>query len=163
MKERYQSKVVVFLVLTREVNGTKQILLQERCNTGYMDGQYDMACSGHLEKGESMGMAVVREAREEIGIEIDEKDLKMACLIHPFQQDYINIFFEVQRYKGTPEIKEKDKCNNLQWFDIDKLPENIIVRNRNVIKNMKLGIIYDDDDFTHQKQYLASKSKEDER
>ena len=41
-----------------------------------MDGQYDMACSGHLEKGESMGMAVVREEREEIGIEIDEKDLK---------------------------------------------------------------------------------------
>ncbi len=50
MKERYQSKVAVFLILTREVNGQTQILLQERYNTGYMDGKYDTACSGHLEK-----------------------------------------------------------------------------------------------------------------
>lgn len=49
MKERYGSKVTVFLVLTRTENGRKQVLLQKRCNTGYMDGQYDMACSGHLE------------------------------------------------------------------------------------------------------------------
>ena len=51
MKQRYQSKVVVFLILTKQFNGKKQILLQERHNTAYMDGQYDMACSGHLEKG----------------------------------------------------------------------------------------------------------------
>lgn len=153
MKERYQSKVAVFLILTRELNGKKQILLQERCNTGYMDGQYDMACSGHLEKGESMAMAIVREAKEEIGIEIDEKDLKLACLIHPYQQDYINVFFETQNYNGMPEIKEKEKCSNLEWFDIDKLPENTIRRNRNVIQNIKLGIIYYDDNFTQQKNY----------
>jgi len=153
MKERYQNKVAVFLILTRELNGKKQILLQERCNTGYMDGQYDMACSGHLEQGESMAMAIVREAKEEIGIEIYENDLKMVSLIHPYQQDYINVFFETQKYKGTPEIKEKEKCSNLEWFDIDQLPENIIIRNRNVIKNIQLGILYDDDNFTHQKNY----------
>ena len=166
MKERYQSKVVVFLILTREVNGIKQILLQERCNTGYMDGQYDMAVSGHLEKGESMAMTVIREAREEIGIEIDEKDLRMVCLIHPYEQDYINVFFEVQKYKGIPEIKEKDKCDNLQWFDIDKLPANTITRNKNVIENIKLGIMYDDDNFTHQKmqkEILSSKCTNQER
>ena len=151
MKERYQSKVAVFLILTREENGIKQILLQQRCNTGYMDGQYDMACSGHIEKGESMAMAVVREAMEEIGIQIQEKDLKMVSLIHPYEQDYVNVFFETQTYKGIPEIKEKEKCDDLQWFDIEKLPENIIDRNKNVIENMKLGIMYDDGDFSHQK------------
>ena len=46
MKHRYESKVTVFLVLTRTVNGKKEVLLQRRCNTGYMDGKYDMACSG---------------------------------------------------------------------------------------------------------------------
>ena len=52
MKKRYESKVAVFLVLTRETNKGTEILLQRRCNTGYMDGKYDMACSGHLESGE---------------------------------------------------------------------------------------------------------------
>lgn len=74
MKERYQSKVVVFLILTRNINGKKEILLQKRCNTGYMDGKYDCACSGHLEKGESLSMAVAREAKEEIGIDVNEKN-----------------------------------------------------------------------------------------
>lgn len=49
MKERYKSKVAVFLILTREEKGQKQVLLQERCNTGYMDGKYDTSRSGHLE------------------------------------------------------------------------------------------------------------------
>ena len=52
MKKCYESKVAVFLVLTRETNKGTEILLQRRCNTGYMDGKYDMACSGHLESGE---------------------------------------------------------------------------------------------------------------
>ena len=64
MKQRYETKVAVFLVLTRMVDGKKQVLLQKRCNTGYMDGKYDMACSGHLEEGETLAMSVVREARE---------------------------------------------------------------------------------------------------
>lgn len=63
MKERYETKVAVFLILTRKVNGQTEILLQRRCNTGYMDGQYDMACSGHLEKGESLSRALAREAK----------------------------------------------------------------------------------------------------
>ena len=75
MKERYEIKVAVFLVLTRETDNGTEIMLQRRCNTGYMDGKYDMACSGHLESGESISTAVVREAKEELGIIIDEKDL----------------------------------------------------------------------------------------
>ena len=85
--ERYKSKVAVFLILTREENGKEQVLLQERCNTGYMDGKYDTACSGHLEQGESLSMAIVREAKEEIDIDVDEKDLKLVALIHPYHLD----------------------------------------------------------------------------
>ena len=54
MKERYEIKVAVFLVLTRETDNGTEIMLQRRCNTGYMDGKYDMACSGHVDSGESI-------------------------------------------------------------------------------------------------------------
>ena len=36
MKKRYETKVAVFLILTRENNGKTEILLHERQNTGYM-------------------------------------------------------------------------------------------------------------------------------
>ena len=89
MKDRYDSKVIVFLILTRVNNGKKQILLQKRKNTGYMDGKYDMACSGHLEKRETLSQAVVREAKEEIGITINEMDLELVSVIHPYQENYL--------------------------------------------------------------------------
>ena len=151
MKERYQSKVAVFLILTREIEGQTQILLQERCNTGYMDGKYDTACSGHLEREESLSMALCREAKEEINLDIEEKNLELVSIIHPYQEDYINVFFTTNKYTGTPKIMEPNKCNDLQWFNINELPENTITRIRNVIENMKKGIIYDDGDFSRQK------------
>lgn len=150
-KERYQTKVAVFLMLTRVKEGVKEILLQKRVNTGYMDNMYDMACSGHLEKGESLAHATIREAKEEIGIDVKEEDLKMVALIHPYQDDYLNVFFETEKYEGTPEIKEPNKCDDLKWFNINDLPENTIVRIRNVLENIKRDIIYDDDNFTNQK------------
>ena len=151
MKKRYESKVAVFLILMREVNGKIEILLQRRYNTGYMDGKYDMACSGHLEKGESLSMALVREAKEEIDLDIKEENLKLVSVIHPYKEDYINVFFITEKYEGTPKIMEHNKCDDLKWFDLDDLPENITIRNKNVIKNIQKGIIYDDGDFSLQK------------
>lgn len=151
MKKRYESKVAVFLILMRKVNGKIEILLQRRYNTGYMDGKYDMACSGHLEKGESLSMALVREAKEEIDLDIKEENLKLVSVIHPYKEDYINVFFITEKYEGTPKIMEHNKCDDLKWFDLDDLPENITIRNKNVIKNIQKGIIYDDGDFSLQK------------
>lgn len=151
MKQRYENKVAVFLVLTRLTNKGTEIMLQKRCNTGYMDGKYDMACSGHLEKGESISMALVREAKEEIGIDIFEKDLKLVLVLHPYQEGYINLFFSTQRFKGTPQIMEKEKCDDLRWFDINNLPENTIEKIKQAIECIKNEIIYDDGEFSHLK------------
>ena len=152
MSNRFQTTVTVFLVLTRKINGCTEILLQERCNTGYMDGKYDTACSGHLEPNESLSMAVVREAKEEINLDINEKDLEFVSLIHPYEENYINVFFSAKKFSGTPQIMELDKCSNLEWFDIDNLPKNTIPRIRHVIKNIQKGILYDDGIFSFQKE-----------
>ena len=151
-KERYQSKVAVFLILFREKDGQKEILLQKRVNTGYLDNMYEASCSGHLEKNETLAHATIREAKEEIGIDVKEEDLKFVALIHPYQDDYLNVFFEAIKYEGIPEIKEPDKCGDLRWFKIDELPENTIIRTRNVLENIKRNILYDDGYFSNQKR-----------
>ncbi len=154
MKERYESKVVVFLILTKTEKGKKKVLLQLRKNTGYMDDMYDMACSGHLEKGEDLTQAVVREAKEELNIDIKSSDLKLVSIVHPFHENYLNFFFITKEYKGTPELSEKDKCKELKWFDINKLPSNTIERIKNVLINIENDILYDDGYFSYQKRIL---------
>ena len=117
---------------------------------------YDTACSGHLEKGESIAMALVREAKEEIDITINEYDLEIAEIIHPFTENYFNVFFKKTKFIGVPKIMEPEKCSNLKWFDINNLPENTIYRVKNVIKNIKNNLLYDDGNFSHQKNKLEN-------
>ena len=154
MKQRYETKVAVFLFLLKKENEKYKILLQERQNTGYMDGLYDASCSGHLESMESIASATTREAYEELGIKVNQFDLELVQVVHPYSENYLNIFFIANKFEGTPEIKEPEKCSNLNWFDIDNLPENTIPRIKNVIKNIELKLLYDDGDFTHQKNKL---------
>ena len=155
MKERYVVKVALFLIITRNAENGTEILLQERCNTGYMDGKYDMACSGHLEKGESFTQALVREAKEEIGIDIKEEDLEFVHLYYPYEEEYVNVFFKANKYEGVPTIKESDKCDSLKWFNIKDLPDNIIPKHKNVIECMDKKVMYDDRNATFLKLKLS--------
>ena len=152
MSKKYYSRLATNLVMIKD----NKILLQLRQNTGYMDGMYDAACSGHLEKGESIAAATVREAKEEIDITINEFDLELVQVIHSYKEDYLNTFFTVKSYIGEPKIMEPSKCSDLSWFDIDNLPENIIYRIKNVIKNIKNKLLYDDADFTQQKNKIEN-------
>ena len=149
MSEKYYSRLAVNLVLTRiNENGQKEILLQLRQNTGYMDNMYDFACSGHVDKGESFANALIREAKEEIGINITEEDLIFLAVNHDYQSDHVQVFFATKSYIGEPVICEPEECGGLLWADIDELPQNIIPYVANVIEDIKLGIQFDDGDFT---------------
>lgn len=151
MKERYMCKIAVFLIITREVNNKTEVLLQRRFNTGYMDGKYDTACSGHLEAGESVSTAIIREAKEELGIKVSEDDLKFVALIHRYKDNYLDVFFKADTYIGTPKIMEPNKCDDLQWFELNKLPKDTVLLYKNVMENMDKAPFYDDGELSHWK------------
>ncbi len=154
MSEKYYSRLAVNLLLTRKnQNGENEILLQLRQNTGYMDNMYDFACSGHVDKNESYTQALVREAKEEIGITIKEEDLIFLAVNHHYQADHVQLFFATKSYQGTPTICEPDECGGLLWANINSLPSNIIPYVANVIKDIQLGIKFDDGDFTFLKNH----------
>lgn len=143
-KERFKITTSVGLLLFREQDGEKQIALQRRTNTGFMDGMYDAVVSGHLEKNESLSEALAREATEEANLMIDENDLELAFLFHDVEEEYLNIYFTCKKYTGEPTIMEPDKCDDMQWFNINKLPENTILKLKGVIESVSKKINYDD-------------------
>ena len=158
MKERYHVNIGAVLSLERiNEKGEREILLQLRQNTGYMDNMYDFACSGHVEKGESYTTALVREAKEEIGITVKEEDLVFLAVNHHYQADHVQLFFSTNSYEGEPTVCEPQECGGLLWANLDNLPENTIPYVANVIEDIKLGIQFDDGDFVNLKSRKAKK------
>lgn len=134
----------VIVLLIRENAGKKQVLCQRRANTGFGDGKYDFSFSGKVEKGESMTVAAVREAKEELGINIKADDLKFICLVHKRDEEcdvtFVNAYFVCSFFEGSPKIVETDKCSQLGWFDLDALPEDILDDRKKVLDCYKNGI-----------------------
>ena len=130
MGEHYKTLSAVFPIILECYQDKTQVLLLQRTNTGYMDGMWDFAGSGHVEENESAKQAVIRECREEIGIVVNIENIKFAHLSHRVgingARTYYDIYFVICKYEGVPYIAEPQKCSALQWFDIHNLPDNLI-------------------------------------
>ena len=108
--------VTVHLLLFRSVTGS---FLLRRYQTGYMDGYYSVP-AGHLDGEESVRMAGVREAHEEIGVRIDPADMIFAGVFHRHEDDErVDFFFQVRNWSGEPFNAEPEKCDELRWADLD--------------------------------------------
>jgi len=151
MKERYKSLVVVFLILTRTAKDGKgkEILLQLRKSTGYMDGYYDLGASGHLEEDESVKGAVIRESLEEANIKVEANNLKLVTVYDEKSNGltYLRFFFHTEIYKGKISICEPDKCAEIAWYSLENLPTNVIPHVGRAIENYKNSINYDENGF----------------
>lgn len=107
-----------------------------------MDGHYGLP-SGHLEDGETLRECLAREGKEEIGIDITPDDVNLVHTMHRHEKDIrVDFFFTVEKYEGTPTNCERDKCDDIQWFAPDQLPENIIPYIKQAIEKSAQKIIY---------------------
>ena len=132
-------------MLSKVENHKEYVLLQGRQNTGVLDGMYDVAASGHLEAGETLKEAMIRETKEEIGIDVKAEDLSLVSTMSVHLLDdneYIFACFHAKKYEGIPTVMEKDKCSDLKWFPIDELPANIVDSRVFMIEDYQNGNTY---------------------
>lgn len=138
MNKKHTIRCAVYLFLIRD----NKLLLLRRKNTGWKDGQYGVP-AGHLEKNETVLSAATREAKEETGIDIKPEDLELVHVMHrKANYDYIDFYFNIKKWKGDPFIAEKEKSDDLQWFDLDKLPQNTVDYVRMAFENSRNKILF---------------------
>ncbi len=130
--ERFKIITAVHLILIEN----ERVLLLRRYNTGYEDGNYSVP-AGHVEEDEDVIKAMQREAFEEIGIKIKKEDLK---IVHVMQRkapdrESIDYFLLCKKYEGKIGIMEKNKCDDVRFFGLNKLPDNTIPYIRKVIES----------------------------
>lgn len=130
-KERFKLICAVHLFLVRD----GEILLLRRFNTGYHDGDYSVP-AGHLDGNEKATAAMVREAKEETGIDVKPEDLTLVHFMHrKSSEERIDLFFTAKEWSGDPTITETNKCDDMKWFLMDKLPGNMVPYVKEAIKN----------------------------
>ncbi|MFF2851829.1 trifunctional class I SAM-dependent methyltransferase/NUDIX hydrolase/VOC family protein [Streptomyces sp. NPDC058001] len=135
---RHTEVVDVHLLLRRG----DEILLARRAGTGYADGLLH-APSGHVEDGEDVRAAMIREAREEIGLALTPDDLRVVLVMQhrgPGGRPRVGWFFEATYGAGgEPYNAEPDKCAELTWSALDTLPDDMVAYCRAGLESYRKG------------------------
>ncbi|RUS46226.1 NUDIX domain-containing protein [Cohnella sp. AR92] len=110
------------------LNGKNEILLLKRRNTGFEDGKWSVV-AGRIDGNEEVKSAAIREAFEEAGVKIKQQYLEVIGIMHrrdKSSKEWIDFFLTVHEWEGDISNKEPHKCEELRWFPLSELPENII-------------------------------------
>ena len=142
--ERFSVIPAAYVFLLRPAgDGGREVLLQLRQGTGYMDGHWAAAVAGHVEKGETVYDAAQREAREEMGI--FDVELTPWCAMQrtgatgdPIDER-VDYFLVATTWSGTPAIREPDKAAELGWFPLAALPTPVVPHEERVLATVRDG------------------------
>ncbi len=109
-------RLAVYLVLRRG----DDVLFGLRSGTGYRDGEYGLP-SGKVHAGELLIDAIVREAQEEVDLDLDPSSLQLAHMVerHTPTGLWLDFFFLCTEWPGEPRNAESHKCAALEWLTPD--------------------------------------------
>lgn len=124
---RFKLKVGVFVVLLDQ----EKVLLLRRFQTGIGDGKYVLPMGGHDGK-EPLTSTFIREAKEEINIDLKPEDIAVCHMMHRFQPmpeglsfEQIDLFFKINRYEGIIQNNEPHVCDEIAFFPLNDLPQSL--------------------------------------
>jgi len=90
-----------------------------RQNTGYCDGCLNMP-AGHIDSNETPREAAVREAKEEVGIDVSIDDITFVHIQYnrnaEGRHDRTHYYFKIERCDLEPVNTEPHKCSEVKWI-----------------------------------------------
>ena len=128
-KGLYHKAVVVFII---SIDGKKVLLQQRSSNKKLWPNLWDITAGGHVLTGELGYQAVIREAKEEIGVDIDKESLDfMGCTISEIYRGdiidrHFNEFYIVHRDIDLKDIiLQKEEVQDIKWFDKQEIIKRV--------------------------------------
>jgi 8-oxo-dGTP pyrophosphatase MutT (NUDIX family) len=83
---------------------------------------------------------MTREALEETGVLVKSEDLSVVHTVHQIgDKEYIDFYLQANKWNGDPSILEPDKCDDIQWFSLNELPDKLLPNVKDVLKQLENG------------------------
>ncbi len=100
------------------------VLVGQRPENHSLAGQWEFP-GGKIESGETPEQALKRELSEELGIEAEVGELKLACTHHYGDVNILILFYEILYWKGEPKAQHHLMLEWIEPLDLTKrqIPE----------------------------------------
>ncbi len=120
-----------------------EVLLLRRVNTNFGNGLYSLI-GGKVEAQEPALHAIQREVFEEVCIDIPESQFKFVHVFHRkgTEGSLIALCFQADISSMNPRNVEPDKHDDVRFFNINKLPDNILPAHKQAIECVTKNISY---------------------
>lgn len=127
--EHYRSYSAVFPILLREGANGREVLLHLRQNTGYMDGCWDFAGSGHVDENETARQAVAGSVWRS-WVSQWTRRRRICPPVPPGSPGATDAPITISasssgNMTAHPPSWSRTKNAGLRWFPTEALPENI--------------------------------------
>lgn len=144
------------------INDKGEVLIEKRVDKGLTPGKLDL-CSGHVDGEETQTQAMIRELKEELGIQLEEaiKAIKLTPENIPLKfessgknKNFFITFYCLKR-NNSDVIFQKEEIDKIVWLPIEetfeliksgrtKFPKNynyeeIFEKVRNIYNNREIG------------------------
>ena len=141
MSERVKFNATVSFLIEKG----KQFLWFYRTDRYFIEGWWVLP-AGHIEADETATQTVIREVKEELGIEVDPTDVSFAHVVHNLvgENKRMDFYFIIKAFKGEIQNLEPTKCAKMEFFDRNSLPplEKIAPTTLQALKNIWNNVYY---------------------
>ena len=108
------------------INEKGEVLIEKRVDKGLTPGKLDL-CSGHIDNDETPTQAMIRELREELGIEAEEamnviklieSPVPLGLLSSTKRRNFFTTFYCLKRSTSDVEI-QKEEIEKIVWLPLE--------------------------------------------
>lgn len=119
------------------LNANNELLLLRRINTPFCNHCYSLP-GGKIEAGETASQALLREAKNSIGLALTLDNIQCIHVMHRKcnEAEFFAAIFKLKRWAGDPENRETERHDDMRWFALDKLPENMVPAHRQMVQEI---------------------------